>query len=119
MGFGLRIRDAITPRGQKVAIVPMEEILDATVTLEVRHQIQQIMNFGYTNLLLNLAQVTRFDSSGIGVLVSTMKRCRLAKGHMAVCSLPPLVQLALEIASMDQILPIFANEEEAIANFPH
>jgi anti-sigma B factor antagonist len=119
MGFALRVRDAVTPKGQRVAIVPMEPTLDATVTLEVRRQIQQIMDFGYNNLLLNLSQVTRFDSSGIGVLVSTLKRCRLASGHMAICSVPESVKLALEIASIDQILAIFPNEEQAIANFPH
>jgi len=119
MGFGLRIRDAITPRGQKVAIVPMERALDATVTLEVRRQIQQIMDFGYNNLILNISQVVSFDSSGIGILVSTLKRCRMANGHMAICCVPEPVQLALEIASMDQILAIFADEAEAIAKFPH
>jgi len=119
MGFGLRIKDAITPKGQVVAIIPMEESLDATVTLEVRRRIQQIMDFGYNNLILNLSQVVSFDSSGIGILVSTLKRCRLANGHMAICCVPEPVQLALEIASMEQILVIFADEQAAIANFPH
>jgi len=97
----------------------MEEALDATVILEMRRQIQQIMDFGYNNLILNLSQVTSFDSSGIGILVSTLKLCRLAQGHMAICCVPDPVQLALEISSMDQIFAIFADEQEAITQFPH
>jgi anti-sigma B factor antagonist len=114
----MRIRDAITPKGQKVAIIPMDAVLDSTVTLEVRRQIQQIMDFGYSNLILNMSEVNSFDSSGIGVLVSILKRCRLARGNMAICEVPDLVQLSLEIASMEQILHIFGTEAEAIVNFP-
>lgn len=114
----MRIRDAVTPKGQVVAIVPMDAVLDATVTLEVRRQIQQVMDFGYHNLILNLSAVNSFDSSGIGVLISTVKRCKLAHGNMVICEVPQLVQLALEIASINHILLIFPTEAEAIANFP-
>lgn len=114
----MRIRDAVSPRGQILAIIPMEPVLDSTVTLEVRRQIQQIMEFGYQNLILDLSQVNSFDSAGIGILVSTLKRCRMAKGNLAVCNVPEMVMLALEISSIEQILPIFATEAEAIANFP-
>ena len=114
----MRIRDAVTPQGQLLAIIPMEPVLDSTVTLEVRRQLQQIMDFGYHNLVLDMSQVNSFDSAGIGVLVSTLKRCRMAKGNLALCHVPEMVQLALEIASIEQILPIFKTEAEAIANFP-
>lgn len=118
MSFELKIRDAITPQGQRLAIIPIEGRLDSMVTMTVRNKIQQIVDFGYPNLLLDLSQVTSFDSSGIGVLVSTMRKCKAAGGHMAIFGLPDVVTIALEACGMELLFPSFSNEENAIENFP-
>ncbi|WP_019498811.1 STAS domain-containing protein [Pseudanabaena sp. PCC 6802] len=118
MSFELKIRDAITPQGQRLAIVPIAGRLDSIVTMDVRNKIQQIVDFGYPNLLLNLGQVTSFDSSGIGVLVSTMRKCKAAGGYMAICRSPDVVTIALEACGMEPLFPSFDDEETAIANFP-
>jgi anti-sigma B factor antagonist len=118
MSFELKIRDAITPQGQRLAIVPIEGRLDSIVTMDVRSKIQQIVDFGYPNLLLDLSQVTSFDSSGIGVLVSTMRKCKAAGGCMAICRSPDVVTIALEACGMVPLFPSFSDEETAIAHFP-
>jgi anti-sigma B factor antagonist len=118
MSFELKIRDAITPQGQRLAIVPIEGRLDTLVNMDVRNKIQQIVDFGYPNLLLDLDRVTSFDSSGISVLVSTMRKCKAAGGRMAICKPPDMVTIALEACGMVPLFPNFTDEETAIANFP-
>jgi anti-sigma B factor antagonist len=118
MSFDLKIRDAITPQGQRLAIVPIEGRLDSIVNMDVRNKIQQIVDFGYPNLLLDLHQITSFDSSGIGVLVSTMRKCKAAGGRMAMFGLPDVVTIALEACGMVPLFPSFPDEETAITNFP-
>jgi anti-sigma B factor antagonist len=118
MSFELKIRDAITPQGQRLAIIPIEGRLDTLVTMDVRNKIQQVVDFGYPNLLLDLSQVTSFDSSGIGVLVSSLRKCKASGGQLALFGLPDVVTIALEACGMQQLFPSFPDEETAIALFP-
>lgn len=67
MDFKLRIRTAETPQGQKLAIVPLEGRFDAKAASEVRQLLQQVLDFGYPNMLIDMSSVTFMDSSGLGV----------------------------------------------------
>ena len=117
MDFKLRIRTAETPQGQKLAIVPLEGRFDAKAASEVRQLLQQVMDFGYHNLLIDMSAVTFMDSSGLGVLISALRKCRAAGGNLSLCCLPESVALVLRLTSMEKVLTCFDDLETGIANF--
>jgi anti-sigma B factor antagonist len=118
MNFKLRIRTAETPQGQKLAIVPLEGRFDAKAASEARQVLQQVLDFGYTNLLIDMSAVTFMDSSGLGVLISALRKCRAAGGNLGLCGVPESVALVLRLTSMEKVLTCFDNLETGIANFP-
>ncbi|MFS8879805.1 STAS domain-containing protein [Synechococcus sp. H55.11] len=117
MDFKLRIRTAETPQGQQLAIVPLEGRFDAKVASEVRQLLQQVLDFGYHNLLIDMSAVTFMDSSGLGVLISSLRKCRTAGGNLSLCCVPESVALVLSLTSMEKVLTCFDDLETAIANF--
>ncbi len=66
-------------------------------------------------LVLNLGEVPYMDSSAIAVLVESLQKMRKVGGKVFLTNLQPRVKGLLEIARLDSIFGIAANEEEALA----
>jgi anti-sigma B factor antagonist len=66
-------------------------------------------------LILNLSQVPYMDSSGIAVLVELLSRLRRAGGKVFLTNLQPRVQSILQIARLDTIFIVTADEAAAMA----
>jgi len=65
-------------------------------------------------LILNLGLVPYMDSSAIAVLVETLQRLRKTGGKLYLTNLQPRVKGLLEIARLDSIFVIAADEQEAM-----
>jgi len=68
-------------------------------------------------IVLNLAEVTFLDSSGLGLLVRLLTRTRRVGGGLVLCAVPPRVREILKMTRLQTTLPSFATEADAIAAF--
>jgi len=66
-------------------------------------------------LILNLAQVPYMDSSAIAVLVESLQKVRKTGGRIFLTNLQPRVRGLLEIAKLNSIFGMVADEAEALA----
>lgn len=65
-------------------------------------------------LVLNLGQVPYMDSSAIAVLVEALRRVQRGGGKICLTNLQPRVKGLLEIARLNAIFTIAADEAEAL-----
>jgi anti-sigma B factor antagonist len=65
-------------------------------------------------LILNLTQVPYMDSSAIAVLVEALQKVRKTGGKVCLTNLQPRVKGLLEIARLNSIFIVCANETEAM-----
>jgi anti-sigma B factor antagonist len=68
---------------------------------------------GIDKLILNLADVPYMDSSAIAVLVESLQKLRKINGKICLTNLQPRVKGLLEIARLDTIFVVAADEAEA------
>ena len=68
-------------------------------------------------IVLNLAEVSFLDSSGLGLLVKLLARGRRAGGGLRLCALPPRVSDILKMTRLQATLPSYATEADAIEAF--
>ena len=66
-------------------------------------------------LVLNLSQVPYMDSSAIAVLVESLQKIRKSGGRIFLTDLQPRVRGLLEIAKLNSIFGMVADESEALA----
>jgi anti-sigma B factor antagonist len=66
-------------------------------------------------LVLNLAKVPYLDSSAIAVLVEALQKMRRAGGRVMLTALQPRVRGLIEIARLDSLFVVVANEDEALS----
>lgn len=94
-----------------VQVLSPSGILDSTKAEEIRTQVDNALADGTKTLLMDLKDTTFVDSSGLGILVSVLKRVRTNRCEMYVCAINPQVKMLFELTSMDRVFTIFENRE--------
>ena len=64
-------------------------------------------------LLVDLAEVSYMDSSGVATLVEALQHQRRSGGQMILCALQPRVRSIFEIARLDSVFTIVDDTEQA------
>lgn len=83
----------------------------------LRDSIAQQMQEGRKNLLLNTAEVSTIDSSGVGELVAAYTTVTNRDGKLKLLNLPPKLQDILQITQLITVFEVFDDEQSALKSF--
>jgi anti-sigma B factor antagonist len=83
----------------------------------LRDSIAQQLQEGKRNLLLNTADVSTIDSSGVGELVAAYTTVTNRDGRLKLLKLPPKLQDILQITQLITVFEVFDDEPSAIKSF--
>ena len=101
-------------QGEYLVVTVNAARIDASAALEFKDSMNAI-DESNSKILLNSEQVEFIDSSGLGAVVSVMKR--LGKGHkLDLCALTPTVEKVFRLTRMDSIFSIYAILEQAVSD---
>jgi anti-sigma B factor antagonist len=84
---------------------------------QLRDIIREQLGKGNKNLLLNLADITYIDSSGIGELVSAYTAVSSQGGQLKLLNLTKRVHDLLQITKLYTVFDVHNDEAEAISSF--
>lgn len=84
---------------------------------QFREAIRQLMEQGRTRLLLNFADVSYVDSSGIGELVSAYTTLNNQGGQLKLLNLPKRIKDLLRITKLLTVFETFDDEAAALRSF--
>jgi len=84
---------------------------------QLRELIRDLLSKGHNKLLLNLADVTYIDSSGIGELVSGFTAVSNQGGQLKLLNLTKKVHDLLQITKLLTVFDVNDDEAKAIASF--
>ena len=82
-----------------------------------RDALRDLMARGQNKLLLNLADVTYIDSSGIGELVSGFTTVTNQGGRLKLLRLTKRVKDLLQITKLYTVFEVYDDEAEAVRSF--
>jgi anti-sigma B factor antagonist len=85
--------------------------------IALRNAVQDAMGSGAKNILVNMAEVTTIDSSGVGELVSAYTTATNRGAKVKLANLPAKVQDILHITQLITVFDVFDSEDEAVASF--
>ncbi len=86
-------------------------------TMTVRNTVRDILKGNGKKIILNLADVSYIDSSGIGELVSTYTTVTNTGGQLKLLNLTKKIQELLAITKLLTVFQVFDNEQSALASF--
>lgn len=97
------------------AVVAVEGEVDLATAPRLREALSDAVATGHLRLVVDLTATEFLDSTGLGALVTGLKRVRAKGGEMRVVCTSARVCKVFEITGIDKVLPIFASVDEACA----
>ncbi|MGH9282370.1 MAG: STAS domain-containing protein, partial [Acidimicrobiales bacterium] len=97
------------------AILAVSGEVDLATAPRLREALASVVADGHLNVVVDLSEIEFLDSTGLGALVTGLKRVRARGGDMKVVCTSPRVCKVFEITSIDKVVPVCASVDEACA----
>lgn len=98
-------------RRQDRLLVYLEGDLTFYNSSEIKEQIKAEINGDEEQLILEVSGLTLIDSSGVGIIISLLKK--MNGKDLVIVAPPPKIARILEITRINQIVPIVQTLDEA------
>ncbi len=103
----------ITRRDEVTVFHLREPRLDACASGDFKDQLIEWVDEGNRRLVLDMSEVDFVDSSGLGAMVSVLKRVGL-DGDMVICGVCEPVMRMFRLARMDKIFSLVTSQDDAL-----
>jgi anti-sigma B factor antagonist len=101
----------------EVYIIVLKGRLDAYSSNELEKKVDTLIDQGCRKLVVNFGDVDYISSSGLRVMLSTLKKLQKMGGDVKLAGLKPYVREVFDISGFTQLFDIHNLEEEAIKSF--
>ena len=100
-----------------VEIVFINGRLDAYNSNLVEEKLDKLIDSGKTNIVADLSGVEYISSSGLRVMLSSLKKLNAMGGNLKLSSLQPYVMEVFKIAGFTKLFQSYNDEQEATNSF--
>lgn len=105
----------VTEQSPGVAIIAPRDRVDAFTADGLRERLEELLSASLAHFVVDLSGVTFLDSAGLAVLVSLLKRARLAGGDVSLVwpnAMGP--RRVLQLTKFDRVFHIAPTAEAAL-----
>ncbi len=99
----------------KTSVIGVKGELTGNAEYAVMNAFQEASGKGTTNIILDFCGLNYMNSAGIALLISLIQQAHKNGQNLLGFGLNPHLRHILEITQLDRMLPLYANEQEAIA----
>jgi anti-sigma B factor antagonist len=96
-----------------ISIIALEGEIDLACSPELRELLQTQVEAKRPTLLLDFAEVTYVDSSGLATLVEYVRKAQDFGGKLALAAVNTRVRTILDLVRLSEIFPIYPTLAEA------
>ena len=88
-------------------VVALDGEIDIEVAPDLRRRLHEAVDASPgSTVTIDMAKVTFIDSTGLGLLVSALKRARQSGGSVTIANAAPNVAKVFRITGLDQVLEV-------------
>jgi anti-sigma B factor antagonist len=99
--------------GKVLIVIPRQSRIDASVSTEFKGRMVDSINQGNKLIVLDLSDVDFVDSSGLGVMVSSLKTID-NEGDLVICCIRDTVMRLFSLTRMNRVFSIFTTQADAL-----
>lgn len=105
--------DITTERDADVCVLALSGEVDVYAAPRLKQELVSAIEDGCANVIVDMERVSFIDSSGLGVLVSALRRARERDGTVRIVCTRENVLKIFRITGLDKVFPIFSDAGEA------
>ena len=91
--------------------------LDTGTSPEAEKYVNQLLDEGTNNIVMNLEELDFISSTGLRVILATGKKLMASGGKETICSPNITVNDVLKMSGFNRMFGVFDTEEEALASY--
>jgi anti-sigma B factor antagonist len=95
-------------------IVEARGEVDLYTAPRLKEELSELVARGRNRLVVNLEGIEFLDSTGLGVLIGALRRCRESDGALVLAAPTDAVRKVLRITGLDQVFPINDTVDQAL-----
>jgi len=103
--------------GAVTVLSPHGRIVIGDEVTAVREKIKELLDAGNKNILINMANVSYIDSTGVGALVGSFTSIRNQGGQMKLANLSQRVKDILLVTKLLTVFDVYDSEVEGTKSF--
>lgn len=103
--------------GNVTVLEPKGKIMIGSGDVKLRNSIEDALEGGSNNILVNLERVSKMDSSGLGELVAGYNVAKEKGGTVKLTNLPSSLYNVLGAARLLSVFEVFDDIDEAVKSF--
>ena len=96
-------------------VVAVHGEIDVATSPTLRERLIDLVSNGATRMVLDLEAVDFVDSTGLGTIVSVLKRARTHGGDLRLVCTEARMRRLFEITGLDKAVPLHASLEDALS----
>jgi anti-sigma B factor antagonist len=96
-------------------VVTVHGEIDVATSPTLREGLIDLVNGGATRLVLDLEAVDFLDSTGLGTIVSLLKRVRTHGGDLRLVCTEARIRRLFEITGLEKAVPLHASLDDAVS----
>ena len=99
------------------AVIRLDGAVDAHTAPQFEEAVQQVIDDGRNNIVVDCAKLTYISSAGLGVFMGFIEEVREAGGDIKICGLSEKVKQPFEILGFESLFHFCPDVAEAKAKF--
>ena len=100
-----------------IQVISPKGRIDALSAGSLEEKLNNVMEAGHLNLVVDFSGVEYISSAGLRVLLSALKKIKKDDGDIRLCSLQAQVLQVFEMAGFIQVFKILPSEKNAIDSY--
>ena len=100
-----------------VSVVALGGRLDAYVSNDLEQKLNELIDADEVSLVVSLQGLDYISSSGLRVLLASLKKVRKRDGDIKLACMKPHVKEVFDVAGFSQLFPIYDLEDVAVGAF--
>ena len=100
-----------------VPVVAVKGEIDVATAPHLRSYLDHLLDGGDESIVVDLGEVAFLDSTALGVLITTQKRCHAAGGQLVLVATNRRILKVFEITGLGDVFPMFESVSGAVEEF--
>ncbi len=102
----------------RVTVVSCEgDLILGPPEVTFKRKVDELVEQGHVNLLVDLQRVPYLDSSGLGALVRALTETQKEGGQIKLLNAGPRVRKLLEVTKLNSLFEMYDDREQAVSSF--
>jgi anti-sigma B factor antagonist len=97
-------------------VVQAKGEIDLYTAPKLKEELGGLVERDRVRIVVDLAEVEFLDSTGLGVLIGSLKRCRERAGEFVLAAPTETIEKVLHITGLDKVFPIHATVDQATSS---